>query len=61
MFQGMDHLICSDVNLKLIWLYVSDMVFFSGLLGWALKAMIVRHIGILWMASVSWELTEVCA
>ncbi|XP_054284521.1 phosphatidylserine synthase-like isoform X2 [Macrosteles quadrilineatus] len=54
----MDHLICSDVNLKLIWLYVSDMIFFSDLLGWALKAMIVRHLGILWMASVSWELTE---
>ena len=29
------------------------------LLGWVVKALLVRHMGILWLISVTWELTEI--
>jgi phosphatidylserine synthase 1 len=30
-------------------------------LGWAMKALLIRHIIICWYISISWELTEVSA
>jgi phosphatidylserine synthase 1 len=36
-----------------------DVFAFSHFFGWMMKALLVRHYGILWTISVMWEITEV--
>ncbi|XP_071810795.1 phosphatidylserine synthase 1-like isoform X2 [Apostichopus japonicus] len=48
---------CSDVSLDRIWGHV-DWFAFCHFGGWALKAMLMRHYGILWTISIMWEITE---
>ena len=50
---------CSDYSFQRIWSTVD--VFAAGhFFGWVFKAVLVRHLGILWAMSIMWELTEVC-
>lgn len=49
---------CSDVSLERLWSHV-DVFAFGHFFGWAMKAMLVRHYGICWTISVTWEITEV--
>lgn len=49
---------CSDVSLERIWSHV-DVFALGHFLGWAFKAVLIRHMGILWAISVMWEITEV--
>ncbi|XP_063245103.1 phosphatidylserine synthase isoform X2 [Bacillus rossius redtenbacheri] len=49
---------CSDITLERIWSNV-DVFALAHFLGWTLKAILVRHFGILWAISIMWEFTEV--
>lgn len=49
---------CSNVTLERIWSHV-DVFAFAHFTGWIMKAILVRHIGILWTISVTWEISEV--
>lgn len=49
---------CSDVTVERIWSHV-DVFAASHFFGWIMKALLVRHYGILWTISVMWEITEV--
>nr|CAG4647871.1 EOG090X05CZ [Moina brachiata]SVE92985.1 EOG090X05CZ [Moina brachiata] len=49
---------CSDVNLQRIWAHI-DVFAASHFFGWIMKALLVRHYGILWTISVMWEITEI--
>nr|SVE81288.1 EOG090X05CZ [Daphnia magna] len=49
---------CSDVSLERIWSHV-DVFAASHFFGWIMKALLVRHYGILWTISVMWEITEI--
>lgn len=48
---------CSEYTFQRIWSTVD--VFAAGhFFGWVFKAVLVRHLGILWAMSIMWELTE---
>lgn len=49
---------CTDITLERVWSHV-DVFAFGHFFGWAMKAMLVRHYGICWTISVTWEITEV--
>lgn len=49
---------CSDVSFERIWSHV-DVFALGHFLGWAFKAVLIRHMGILWAISIMWEITEV--
>nr|CAG4636979.1 EOG090X05CZ [Ceriodaphnia reticulata]SVE72908.1 EOG090X05CZ [Ceriodaphnia reticulata] len=49
---------CSDISLERIWGHV-DVFAASHFFGWIMKALLVRHYGILWTISVMWEITEI--
>ena len=49
---------CSDITFERIWGHF-DVFAFGHFFGWAMKAMLVRHYGICWTISVTWEITEV--
>lgn len=49
---------CSDITLEKIW-YHLDVFALAHFLGWLFKAILIRHLGILWAISVMWEITEV--
>nr|CAG4640830.1 EOG090X05CZ [Eulimnadia texana] len=49
---------CSDITLERIWSHM-DIFAFSHFFGWIMKALLVRHYGILWTISVMWEITEI--
>lgn len=49
---------CSDITFERIWSHI-DVFAFGHFFGWAMKAMLVRHYGICWTISVTWEITEV--
>ena len=49
---------CSDVTLERVWSHV-DIFALGHYLGWMFKAILIRHMGILWAISVMWEFTEV--
>lgn len=49
---------CSDVSLERVWSHL-DVFALGHFLGWMLKAILIRHMGILWAISVMWEITEV--
>lgn len=48
---------CSDVTPERLWSHV-DVFAFGHFFGWAMKAVLVRHYGICWTISVTWEITE---
>jgi len=49
---------CSDVTVERLWSHM-DVFAFSHFSGWIMKALLVRHYGILWTISVMWEITEI--
>ncbi|KAI2802870.1 Phosphatidylserine synthase 2 [Blomia tropicalis] len=49
---------CSDITLERVWEHM-DVFALAHFLGWAMKAMLVRHYGLCWTISVTWEITEV--
>lgn len=49
---------CSVITVENLWNHL-DVFALAHLLGWAFKALLVRHLGILWAVSVMWEFTEV--
>lgn len=49
---------CSQVTFARLWSHC-DIFAFSHFFGWALKALLIRHAGLLWTASITWEVTEV--
>lgn len=49
---------CSDITVERIWSHV-DVFAVGHFLGWAFKAVLVRHCGILWAMSIMWEVTEI--
>lgn len=49
---------CSDVSWERIWSHV-DVFAWGHFLGWAFKAVLIRHMGILWAISIMWEITEI--
>lgn len=49
---------CSDVSIEKIW-YHLDVFALAHFLGWMFKAILIRHLGILWAISAMWEITEV--
>ncbi|WAR15799.1 PTSS-like protein, partial [Mya arenaria] len=50
---------CSDITLSRIWIHM-DVFAFAHFFGWAMKALLIRHYGILWTISIMWEITEEC-
>lgn len=49
---------CSLITWEHLWSHI-DVFALAHFLGWAFKAMLVRHLGILWAVSVMWEFTEI--
>lgn len=49
---------CSDITFERIKSHL-DVFAWGHFLGWAFKAILVRHMGILWAISVMWEITEI--
>jgi len=49
---------CSDVTLERVWSYI-DIFAVGHFLGWAMKALLIRHWIICWYISIMWEMTEV--
>ncbi|KAK6037462.1 phosphatidyl serine synthase, partial [Cooperia oncophora] len=48
---------CSDVSLERIWSHI-DVFAVGHFLGWAMKALLIRHGILCWYISIAWELTE---
>ncbi|XP_017494696.1 PREDICTED: phosphatidylserine synthase 1-like [Rhagoletis zephyria] len=49
---------CSTITLERVWDHM-DVFALAHFLGWAMKALLVRHYGLCWTISVTWEITEV--
>uniref|UniRef100_A0A1B0GJG7 Phosphatidylserine synthase n=1 Tax=Lutzomyia longipalpis TaxID=7200 RepID=A0A1B0GJG7_LUTLO len=49
---------CSDITIERIWSHV-DVFALAHFLGWMFKAILIRHMGILWAISIMWEITEI--
>ncbi|XP_055694455.1 phosphatidylserine synthase [Lutzomyia longipalpis] len=49
---------CSDITAERIWSHV-DVFALAHFLGWMFKAILIRHMGILWAISIMWEITEI--
>jgi len=49
---------CSHITVERVWSHV-DVFALAHFLGWIMKAILVRHVGILWTISVTWEISEV--
>jgi phosphatidylserine synthase 1 len=49
---------CSQIDIGRIWSHL-DLFALAHFLGWMLKALLIRHYGILWTISVLWEISEV--
>lgn len=49
---------CSQVTLERLWAHV-DVFAYGHFGGWMFKAILIRHVGILWAISVMWEITEI--
>jgi phosphatidylserine synthase 1 len=48
---------CSDMSIPRLWSHI-DVFAFGHFWGWALKALLIRHYGICWAISITWEATE---
>ena len=62
-YSKMYHLMqvyASDCELRweLIW-HRTDTFVIAHFIGWVVKAIMIRHAGILWLLSIMWEVTEV--
>ncbi|KAK6014024.1 phosphatidyl serine synthase, partial [Ostertagia ostertagi] len=49
---------CSDITVERVWSHV-DVFAVGHFLGWAMKALLIRHGILCWYISIAWELTEV--
>ncbi|KAK7574264.1 hypothetical protein V9T40_011455 [Parthenolecanium corni] len=49
---------CSDITAEKVWSHL-DVFALGHFFGWAFKAVLVRHCGILWAMSIMWEVTEI--
>ena len=49
---------CSEVTVARVWSHC-DIFAFAHFFGWAMKALLIRNAGLLWTASITWEVTEV--
>ncbi|KAK1116661.1 hypothetical protein K0M31_018203 [Melipona bicolor] len=49
---------CSEITVEKIWNHL-DIFAVAHFLGWTFKAILIRHLGILWAISVMWEVTEI--
>ncbi|GLV45744.1 Phosphatidylserine synthase [Carabus blaptoides fortunei] len=49
---------CSDITIERVWNHV-DVFAIGHFLGWMFKAVLIRHMGILWAISAMWEVTEI--
>ncbi|RWS10783.1 phosphatidylserine synthase 1-like protein [Dinothrombium tinctorium] len=49
---------CSDITFERLWSHMDEFAV-GHFLGWTMKAILVRHYGICWTISVTWEITEV--
>ncbi|GAB0087841.1 Phosphatidylserine synthase [Sergentomyia squamirostris] len=49
---------CSDITFERIYSVV-DVFALAHFLGWMFKAILIRHMGILWAISIMWEITEI--
>lgn len=49
---------CSDVSFERVKGHL-DVFAWGHFLGWAFKAVLIRHMGILWAISIMWEITEI--
>ncbi|KAG6446206.1 hypothetical protein O3G_MSEX004369 [Manduca sexta] len=49
---------CSDITFARVWSHV-DVFAWGHFLGWAFKAILFRHAGLLWAISIMWEITEI--
>lgn len=49
---------CSHITMERIWSHV-DVFAYGHFLGWMFKAILIRHVGILWAISIMWEITEI--
>lgn len=49
---------CSDVTFKRVWSHM-DIFALGHFLGWAMKALLIRHHIICWYISIAWEVTEI--
>ncbi|XP_073988081.1 phosphatidylserine synthase 1 homolog l(3)77CDf isoform X2 [Rhodnius prolixus] len=49
---------CSVVTVEKIWDHL-DAFALAHFLGWAFKAVLIRHYGICWAVSIMWEITEI--
>lgn len=49
---------CSDITFERVWSHV-DVFAVGHYLGWMFKAILIRHMGILWAISFMWEITEI--
>ncbi|ERL93183.1 hypothetical protein D910_10480 [Dendroctonus ponderosae] len=48
---------CSDISVERVWSHV-DVFALGHFFGWMFKAILIRHMGILWATSIMWEITE---
>ena len=48
-----------ELRWDLIW-HRTDTFVIAHFIGWVVKAIMIRHAGILWLLSIMWEVTEVC-
>lgn len=48
---------CSDITVERIWNSL-DVFAWGHFIGWTTKALLVRHYGICWTISITWEITE---
>lgn len=49
---------CSEITIEKIWNHL-DVFALAHFLGWTFKAILIRHLGILWAISIMWEVTEI--
>jgi len=49
---------CSDITVEKLYNHL-DAFALGHFLGWAMKAVLVRHYGICWTISITWEITEI--
>ncbi|CAG2189739.1 PTDSS1 [Mytilus edulis] len=49
---------CSQIDVARIWSHL-DLFAVAHFLGWTMKALLIRHYGILWTISVLWEFSEI--
>jgi len=49
---------CSDLTMERLWSHMDEFAV-AHFLGWIMKAVLMRHLGLLLTISVTWEITEV--